>query len=212
MSARIALARFTHSGKDKGTAYLVFLEHGVRNTEYATRIMNRWHGLFVAILLFGLPWLWWTRVPVDAQQAARTPQPALNYPLPPFDLLGLAEGSLSTAELHGRPLVINFWATWCAPCREEMPMLQAAWQRYGDRVTLLGVDVGETPAQVAPFVAELGITFPIALDQDRSVSTTYNVRGLPTTFFVDSDGVIRYIYPGQLNSAIFAEGLERILP
>lgn len=174
--------------------------------------MNRWYLFFVTILLLGLPWLWWTRVPVAAQPEMRQPQPALHHPLPPFELPGLTETVISTTDLRGRPMVINFWATWCAPCRAEMPMLEAAWQRYGAQVIVLGVDVGENQAQVAEFVDELGISFPIALDSDRTITNAYNVRGLPTTYFVDSNGIIRHLYPGQLNSAIFAEGLETILP
>jgi peroxiredoxin len=136
----------------------------------------------------------------------------LNHPAPAFELATLDGGQISLADLQGKPMVINFWATWCAPCRAEMPMLQSTWERYGEAVTVVGVDVDEAPAAVQAFVDELGLTFPIALDEGAEISGRYNVRGLPTTFFVDSSGIIRQIYPGELHSAILAEGILEILP
>ena len=91
-------------------------------------------------------------------------------------------------------------------------MLQTTWERYGDAVAIVGVDVGEEAPVVQSFIDELGVTFPIILDQQMETTTRYNVRGFPTTFFIDSNGIIRQIYPGQLHSAILAEGIQEILP
>lgn len=173
--------------------------------------MNRWHLVFISILIFGGGWLWWTQAPARAEET-RTPQPALNHPAPDFDLATLDGGRILLGDLQGKPVVINFWATWCGPCRAEMPMLQSTWERFGESVTIVGVDVDEAPAVVQTFVDDLGLTFPIALDEGAEVSGRYNVRGLPTTLFVDSNGIIRQIYPGELHSAILAEGIREILP
>lgn len=173
--------------------------------------MNRWHLIFISILFFGGGWLWWTQAPTSAGDEERAPQPAVNHPAPDFDLVTLDGDRISLAALQGKPMVINFWATWCAPCRAEMPMLQSTWERYADTVVIIGVDVDEDPAVVKAFVDELGLTFPIALDQGAEMSGRYNVRGLPTTLFVDGSGVIRKIYPGQLHSAILAEGIGEIM-
>jgi len=171
---------------------------------------NLWHLIFLTILVLGSGWLWWSRPPEDALAAERSPQPALNHPAPPFTLTALDGRTFALDELRGQPMVINFWATWCTPCRQEMPMLQSTWERYGDSVWILGVDVGEPEAAVQSFVDEFGLTFPILLDEPMAVAGEYNVRGLPSTFFIDRSGIIRQIYPGELNSAILAEGIQEI--
>lgn len=173
--------------------------------------MNRWHLITLAILLLGSTWLWSTRVPEHARAEERTAQPALNHPAPEFTLQELDGSTLAMADLRGRPVVLNFWATWCFPCREEMPMLQTTWERYGDAVAIIGVDAGEEAPVVQSFVDDLGVTFPIILDNQMATTTRYNVRGFPTTFFIDGNGIIRQIYPGQLHSAILAEGIQEIL-
>lgn len=173
--------------------------------------MNRYIIIFVAILVLGGGWLWWSRPPADAAAALKEPQPAANHPAPDFTLprYGTDE-SVSLSDLRGKPLVLNFWATWCGPCRNEMPILQAASERYADDIRIVGVDYGEDPQVVGPFLEELGVTFPILLDQAVSVGNLYRVMGLPTTFFIGADGVIRQVYAGELNSAILAQGIVDI--
>jgi thiol-disulfide isomerase/thioredoxin len=106
--------------------------------------------------------------------------------------------------------VINFWATWCDPCRREMPALQATADHYADEVVVLGIDQGEAPATVAAFVAEYGLTYPILLDDDFTVGNGYNLRGMPTTFFIDAEGVIRHLWVGEMNRITLAEGIAKI--
>jgi len=169
--------------------------------------LNRWHFVVTAILFIGSAWLWWTQAPAVVEAEVRSPQPAVNHPAPALTLSTLEGTSFSLGDELGKPVVVNFWATWCAPCRAEMPMLQSTWDRYGDDVTIIGVDLDEDPAVVQAFVDELELTFPILLDEGGVVAERFNVNGLPTTFFIDSDGIIRQIYPGQLHSAILAEGI-----
>ncbi|RLT45544.1 MAG: hypothetical protein DWI57_00215 [Chloroflexi bacterium] len=173
--------------------------------------MNRWTLAFFAILLLGSGWLWYTRLPVDASPAVRAPQPAVNHPAPDFTLIRFdTDEKVSLSELRGTPLILNFWATWCRPCRAEMPALQAAYQRYGDDLLVVGVDQGEEGAVVGKFLEEFGITFPILLDGDMTVGREYRILGLPTTFFIDSQGIIRQVHAGEINSAILAEGIVEI--
>lgn len=173
--------------------------------------MNRYTLTFVAILIFGSAWMWWTRPPVGAADTVNEPQPAADHPAPDFTLPRFETGDLvSLGDLTGKPMVLNFWATWCGPCRAEMPMLQAASERYADDIRIIGVDYGEDPSVVGPFLEEVGVTFPILLDQDLSVSNQYRIMGLPTTFFIDADGVIRQVYAGELNGAILAQGIVDI--
>ena len=173
--------------------------------------MNRWHITFFAILILGGGWLWVSRVPVDAQQLARKPQPAIGYPAPDFALTTLDGQSIALADLADTPIVLNFWATWCGPCRREMPSLQAASERYGDDVLIVGVDQAEDPRTVQRFVDELGLTFPIPMDTDGSIGQRYNVTGLPTTYFIDSRGIIRHVWAGEMNSVTLAEGIALVL-
>lgn len=94
---------------------------------------------------------------------------------------------------RGRVVVINFWATWCPPCRQEMPYMQAAWQRLKyDGVVLLAVDLGEDKAAVAEFAKEYPVTFPLLLDPDSRSARHWPIRGLPTTFILDPQGRVVY--------------------
>ena len=113
---------------------------------------------------------------------------------------------------RGTPVVLNFWATWCPPCRAELPELRAASERYAGQVAIVGVNQAETAATVAKSAPELGLTFPIPLDQSGAVSRLYGVRSLPTTFFIDRDGVIRQIQSGPLTEAVLAQLLRTIYP
>lgn len=174
-------------------------------------MINRWHGLFCVILLFGGSWLWLNRVPVAVSATARTPQPAIDYPAPTFALMTLAGETFDLNAVKGKPVVLNFWATWCGPCQRELPTLQAAAERYGEQVLIVGVDQGEEPATVQQYVDRLGLTFTIPLDAEFAVSELYNVRGLPTTFFIDRQGVIRQMWLGEMNSITLAEGVAEIL-
>ena len=174
-------------------------------------MINRWHGVFLVILLLGGSWLWLNRVPVAVSATARPPQPAIDYPAPAFTLTTLAGEQFDLSAAQGKPVVLNFWATWCGPCQRELPTLQAAAERYGDQVLIVGVDQGEAPATVQSYVDRLGLTFAIPLDADFAVSELYNVRGLPTTFFIDRQGVIRQMWLGEMNSITLAEGVAGIL-
>lgn len=174
-------------------------------------MINRWHGLFLTILLLGSSWIWLNRVPLTASARARTPQPAIDHPAPAFTLKTLKGDEFSLNEAQGKPVVLNFWATWCGPCQRELPALQAAAERYGDRVLIVGVDQGESAEIVQRYVDQLGLTFAIPLDPEFSVGELYNVRGLPTTYFIDRQGVIRQMWLGEMNSITLAEGVAEIL-
>ncbi len=177
----------------------------------ARRRLNGWLLVALAVLLLGGAWTWLNRVPAEQIPANRTAQPAVGYPAPDFTLATLDGGEFSLAAQRGTPLVVNFWATWCGPCEREIPTLQAAAERYGDRVQIVGVDQGEPPAEVQLFVEQYGMTFPIPLDAGGAVVHAFNVQGLPTTFFIDGEGVIRKIWPGEMNSVTLTEGIQELL-
>jgi cytochrome c biogenesis protein CcmG, thiol:disulfide interchange protein DsbE len=113
-------------------------------------------------------------------------KPAEEQPVPQFDLPTLAGGRLSSAELRGSPVVLNFFASWCAPCREEAPLLERTWRAYKDTgVRFVGVDIRDTAGDARRFAREFNITYPIVRDEDQTLARALDVYGLPQTFFVD---------------------------
>ncbi|MBI4311618.1 MAG: TlpA family protein disulfide reductase [Chloroflexi bacterium] len=123
----------------------------------------------------------------------------VGSPAPEFSLPMAGGETLTLADLKGRPTWINFWATWCPPCRTEMPDLQEAYAASPPgRYNLLAIDMGEDAASVQRYLNEVGYTLPVALDETGDVSLRYRVLGLPTHFFIDKDGVIKEIYVGAL--------------
>ena len=108
-------------------------------------------------------------------------------PAKPFTVPDLAGGRLSLADVTARVVLLNVWATWCLPCREEMPAMERLYQRYRDRgVTILALSIDRHVAAVLPFVRHYGLTFPVGLDPDATVAGEYNVRALPTTYLIDA--------------------------
>jgi peroxiredoxin len=135
--------------------------------------------------------------------------PLVGRPAPAFQLPTLDGRPASLTDFRGRPVIVNFWATWCEPCKEEMPALQTQTDAHPELV-VLGIDNVESAVKVRPFVEQLGIKFPILLDQDGSVVERYRVSGLPTTFFIDGTGILRFVYRGPLTAALLQQGLNTI--
>jgi len=130
--------------------------------------------------------------------------PQVNAPALNFTLQTLDGRALSLADLKGKTVLLNFWATWCGPCRAEMPLLQQAQDRNPDRLVILALNNGEAPDLVNAFVSELGLRLAVLLDPDNQVTERYRVRGFPTTIFIDPAGVIRYQHIGVLNQGTLA--------
>ncbi len=133
-------------------------------------------------------------------------------PAPDFQLQDIEGQTVTLSSLRGSPVMINFWASWCGPCRDEMPFLQ---QIYEDRdsygVTLITINLRESLSVVTQFMQSNNLSFPVLLDTDGSVSLNYNVSGIPTTFFIDKDGIIKEKRLGSFNSVAEIEDyLEKI--
>jgi peroxiredoxin len=136
----------------------------------------------------------------------------LNQPAPPFTLRTPDGDVISLSDFAGQPVLINFWATWCPPCRYEMPFLQAAYEKYKSQgFVVLAVDIQETPEVVKPFLQELGLTFPVAMDRSGAVSSAYRIQAIPTSIFVNRDGVVVDIHRGALTPDVLQGYLDRLI-
>jgi len=142
--------------------------------------------LLITVLL---PWL-----PAQAQQPGQGMSPvAERPPAPDFVLDDLDGKSHRLSDYRGKVVVVNFWATWCPPCREEMPSMQRAWEVIEPQgMMMLGINVGEDEDTIFSFTANYPVEFPLLMDQDSAVITAWPVRGLPTTFVVDPAGRIAF--------------------
>ena len=131
---------------------------------------------------------------------------------PNFSLTALDGSEQSLDTLHGTSLLVNFWATWCVPCRNEMPAIQQAYDaRKGLAFAVLGVNVGESHDQVDSYARELGLSFPLLLDDDTRVSHQYHVFGLPTTVFIGRTGVIQEVIVGEMSKETLQANLAQLL-
>jgi cytochrome c biogenesis protein CcmG, thiol:disulfide interchange protein DsbE len=127
------------------------------------------------------------------------PKSLVGKPGPDFSLalLGTSK-TLSSDELKGHPVVLNFWASWCVPCREEAPALQSAWEMYANRgVRIVGVNLQDSEQDAKDFVKEFGLTYPIVRDPNLSLWTKLGVTGLPETFFLDRNWIFVGVGSGQ---------------
>jgi len=136
--------------------------------------------------------------------------PSVDEPALDFALANLDGTSLSLDDLHGKNVLINFWATWCGPCRQEMPMIEAAYQAYAPDLVVLAVNIGEEPWRVEKFVQDLGLSFEVLMDEGNQVQSLYRVRAYPTTYLVDTQGVVRAQHVGLLSEAQLEKYLERV--
>ena len=157
---------------------------------------RRWGALSAAVLLAGLVW---TALSATAQQAAGGASPREGFTAPDFHLSLLGGGEVTLSDLRGKVVILNLWTSWCPPCRAEMPTLQAVYDATRERgLEILAVNTTyqDSEAAAARFVREYGLTFPVPLDRTGEVSRSYLLRALPTSFFIDRDGVIRSVVIG----------------
>ncbi|MEZ5566532.1 MAG: TlpA disulfide reductase family protein [Gammaproteobacteria bacterium] len=118
-------------------------------------------------------------------------------PAAPFSLKARSGEAVSLASLKGQVVLINFWATWCAPCRKEMPLLEQIHKKYASLgFTMLGVNVEEDTRMMDTFLKDVPVDFPILLDPENGVSKLYNVSAMPSTVIVDRKGNIRFVHQG----------------
>jgi peroxiredoxin len=181
---------------------------------------KNWNLILVAVVLFGTGWIYLTRTPeIKTTGGGPPPSPKEGFSAPAFslDLLDGENSStkVSLSDYRGQVVMINFWATWCTPCREEMPAIQAVFDDYQEQgfvVLAVNTTFQDSEIDVKDFVSEFNLEFPILLDRSGEVSQQYQLRGLPSTYFVDKKGVIQaVIVGGPMNETMIRSRVEALL-
>jgi len=138
--------------------------------------------------------------------------PLVGRQAPPFTLTVFDGKAISLEDLRGKVVFLNFWASWCVPCRAEAKALEAAWKIYKDRgVVFLGVNIQDKEEDARGFLKEFGITYSNGRDSSGKIAIDYGVWGIPETFFIDRQGRITYKHAGALGVPVITAKLERAL-
>jgi cytochrome c biogenesis protein CcmG/thiol:disulfide interchange protein DsbE len=138
--------------------------------------------------------------------------PVIGSPAPDFSLMDIKGETVHLSSLRGKPVLINFWATWCVPCAEEMPMIESMYEKERSQIEVLAVNADESNQKVQVYISNMGLTFLVLLDPGGNVQSLYRLRGYPTSFFIDRDGVVRAEHigsmdPNQLNKYLLQVGV-----
>ena len=160
--------------------------------------------------------------PVASSSPTAAPSPSasgagaafgVGEPAPSLSVAQLGGGTIDLAALRGKPVWVNFMATWCPSCRDELPLMNGYAARYADAgLVVVAVDVREDESTADAFAKVVGVTFPVGLDVDGKAQQAWGAWALPVHFWVDKDGVIRYGALGGIGPDVMAEGLKTILP
>lgn len=132
---------------------------------------------------------------------------------PEFRLPRYDQGMLSLSEFRGRYVLVNFWASWCVPCKDEAPLLERAWRLYRDKgLVVVGVNIQDLESEARKFLAQTGATYPNVRDGDGTVNRTYGITGVPETFFIDKQGRVVKKFPGAaVEWKTWEEAIEQLL-
>ena len=152
--------------------------------------------LLVAVMVLGMV------IPGCSSNDVSSPAPQENL-APDFQLPDLDGQLVTLSDLRGSPVLLNFWATWCGPCRSEMPFIQDISEDEefsSNGLLILAINIGEDSSTAKRFMVDNGLTFNVLLDTDQKIASEYNIRAIPTTFFIDKDGIIRDVKVGAFSS------------
>ncbi|MEM7031832.1 MAG: redoxin family protein [Chloroflexota bacterium] len=183
----------------------------MNETPSITSRIEFWLVIITFVLFLGGFYIAVNRVVVQGQATQLEPAPVKGHPAPEISLVSTTGQTLNLSDFQGKPVIVNFWATWCAPCRVETPELQDLHRERGDDVIIFSVNAtAQDSGDIDGFIEEFGMTFPVVLDPDATAFKTYNVLGLPTTVFIDADGVIQEVFTGPVNRAYMESKLPEL--
>ena len=178
--------------------------------------LRRWDFVMVVSLAAAIIWTVGSRLPSGVgAPLSSSPSPREGFFAPDFTLDTLQGEQVKLSSLRGKVIVVNFWTTWCPPCRAETPALERSYEAYKDLdVVILGVNLTDQDSlkEVESFVHEFGLTYPILLDRDGAVGLLYQLSGLPTTFFINREGIIRtVVIGGPMSETSIRSKIESLL-
>jgi cytochrome c biogenesis protein CcmG/thiol:disulfide interchange protein DsbE len=165
-------------------------------------------GLICIALVWLLGWSLMNKEPITGLSGITM----VNRPAPNFTLTTFEGNKISLEDLRGKPAVINFWASWCPPCRVEAPLLERTWRSYKDRgVVFIGVDIQDKLEDALAYIREFDVTYPNGPDPTGEITIDYGVSGLPVTFFVSRKGEILRRWVGAVERSVLISAIEEIM-
>lgn len=171
--------------------------------------------LYILILALGLIWIYVARDNAIASSSGTSAAPQQGFLAPDFELVTTTGETVRLSDLRGQAVLVNLWATWCPPCRAEMPAIEKVYNEYKDEglvVLAVNMTYQDTPGRIAPFVAEHGLTFPILLDETGDMANDYQLRSLPSSYFITREGIINeVVIGGPMSEALLRTRVEEII-
>lgn len=176
--------------------------------------LQKWYLFSIVIILAGAGWIWISKAPPGSPATGPVSQPRQGFLAPDFTLQALDGESIKLSDLRGKAVLVNLWASWCPPCRAEMPAMQRVYSEYRDKgLEILAVNATNQDqlSSATAFVEEMGLTFPILLDTDGEASRLYRLGSLPTSFFIGRDGKIEdVVVGGPMSEALLRIRVEQL--
>lgn len=170
---------------------------------------------YSVLLIAGLAWIFISADKTGNSTAGKITAPQKGFLAPGFELSTLTGETVKLSDLRGQVVLINLWATWCPPCREEMPTLEKVYKEYKDRgFTILAVNMTyqDDPGAIPPFIQKYGLTFPILLDKTGETGNAYQLKSLPSSYFIDREGIIQeVVIGGPMAEALLHTRIEKLL-
>lgn len=177
--------------------------------------INSRYIVYLLILALGAAWILISADRSGAATQGLAPAPQQGFPAPDFELKTFEGETVKLSDLRGQAVLVNLWATWCPPCRAEMPAIEKVYNEYKDQgfvVLAVNMTYQDTFSNIAPFLDEYGLTFPVLLDQSGDVGSAYQLRSLPSSYFIDREGIIReVVIGGPMAEALLRTRVEEIL-
>jgi len=174
-----------------------------------------WANASFLVLLLGAVWIWFSRTPVEESTQERIPAPQAGFLAPDFSGTTLTGEKLSLSQLRGKPELMNVWASWCTPCRAEMPAMERVYRDFrsmGFEILAVNATSQDDQAKAMAYAQEQDLTFPILLDTDGEISNRYRVNSLPTSFFINAQGVIHeVVIGGPMSEALLRIRIQQLL-
>ena len=151
-----------------------------------------------------------TRVPTEAEQTLPPETTEPDYSAPDFTMLDQNGNEVNLSDFLGKPIILNFWASWCGPCKSEMPDIQESFDKYGEEIHFLLVSVDESVDTAKAFIEDAGYTFPVYFDTTSLGAYTYGASSIPLTYFIDANGELAAYYRGAMSADILRQGIDMI--